>query len=172
MAVLYYPIWDTAVFGAAANTEFLLFQVAQQGDATHTESFTNSRGAGVFPASESYLIKKVSVVVDFNILQANAQTWYVGAFLEIRVSDVIRFKAPLQLLMDASAFGGASSTTAGANQNTVGLLGDGFELPPDRFINVPGGAPWKVRVFQVTAAAASSNIKVVLQGDLTIPGQS
>lgn len=167
----YTTLFDTAPFGTTANTENLLFKVARGADSTHTESFTNMRGAGQLPATEKFVVRRISAVVDYNITQADVPKWFLASFLDFRVLDRTVFFAPLALLADASGYGGSDTTTAGANGNRVGLLGDGYAFPdPAFYLTLLGGESWYVRVVQGTAlAAGSSNIKIVLHGVLTIP---
>jgi hypothetical protein len=166
---LSYVMFDTAAFSTVAGAEFLLFQVTQGADATHTEGFTNTRGSGAFPGEEQFVIEKLSVYPDYAVPKADVALWFRNSFLEVKVNDKSLFKTPLSVLVDASAYGGSDTTTAGANGNAVGLLGDGYELK--RPITVPGQTRWVIRVIQGTAVTAGSSfIKILLHGTLSIPG--
>lgn len=164
-----YVLYDTAAFGTSADTEHVLFQVAQGGDSTHTEDFTNMRGAGALPGEEAFSVDKISVAVD-GVHGANeadvAQIWD-GAFIEVRVADKTVFKAPARLCAEASAYGGAYTQGTAADATFVGLLGNGYSL--DIPIEIPGGTAFRVRLYQDTALTASTQVKVCLHGILTRP---
>jgi hypothetical protein len=163
-----YMLFDTAVFGAAAPTEFILFQSRQGSDGTHTETFTNSRGPGVMPQSESFKIEVVYVWPDFAPLEANVGTWFLASKLEVILADKLLLSLPLTVCLGQNRWGGADASTAAANQAHVSMDNGGFELL-DHPITLPPGEVFKVRLLQGTAAAASSNVKVGLQGILTLP---
>lgn len=165
---LSYLLYDTVPLGTAANTEFVLFQVPQGGDSTHVESFTNMRGAGSLSQSEKFVINKLSVATDFVFtLLSDYMQAFSNSFLELRIQDLTYFKAPLQLLVDASAYGGSIQLSSAANQSPIGLLGDGYELTLP--VTIPGGTPFRVRVYQTVAQSAGPhNLKVSLHGTLTI----
>lgn len=166
---LRYPLYDTAVFGAAANTEHMLFQVTAQADATHTENFTNSLGPGNLPREYSFLCDWIGAIVDHNAVIADPTLFFTQSFLEIRVAEDTKIKLPLQMCVANSAYGGHFTQTAAADRSMIGLAGQGFNLA-DRPIPIAGGVNFKVRVFQGLAVTASSEIKIVLNGILTRPG--
>lgn len=163
-----YTLYDTAVFGATANTEFLLFQTRQGADATHTENFTNSRGPGVMPQEESFELHQIDVYPDFAVLEANVGTWFNAGVLEIKIADKSMLKVPLTVCLGENVWSGADASTAAANQAHVGLNNGGYPLG-DKPLTFAAGVVFVVRILQGTAAAASSNIKVALTGFLTFP---
>ncbi|SRR5260221_7332542 len=166
---LRYMLYDTVVFGATANAESILFQVASGADATHNEQFTNMRGAGSLPQTEKMVVDKVSVVIDKVLAKADVVDIFNGSILEIRVADFTVLKGPSALFIDASAYGGSISVAAATDVTSIALKGDGYEL--DQTITLPGGTPFKVRVLQGPAVTAGTNIKVVLHGIYTVSGQ-
>lgn len=164
-----YVLYDTAAFGNAANTEHLLFQVAQGGDATHTESFTNSRGAGQIPNEETMVIEEIAVTVVTNqATPSDYQNVWIASFLEIKIADFSWGKFPLALLARANSYGGHYSQAAAADDAMIGLQGKGLQLK--RPITLKGGTSFKVRVFQGTAlGGASRNVLISLIGVLNMP---
>ena len=168
MPDLSYVVYDTAVLTNAVSDQ-VLFQVPQGGDATHTESFTNARGAGQFPTGESFSIKKISIFPDVKLVVADEANFILNSFIEIRVSDLTVFKCPLQLCIDRAAFGGAYTQAAAATEAAIGLIGDGYRLENE--IDINGGVSFRVRVYGGTALSATGrNVKVALHGVLTLPG--
>lgn len=165
---LSYVLYDTAVFGTTALFENTLFQVAQGGDSTHTESFTNSRGAGQLPANESFKIKRILATIDVNGVVADSQNTFIGSFVDIIVNNRSLFKAPLTLVAARNGFGGMYTQAAAANESLIGLMGEGYtlEIP----IMIDKGSAFKVRVVQgVALSAASQNVKLSLDGILNTP---
>lgn len=160
-----YTLWDTIVLGAVALAETLLFQVAQGGDATHTESFTNSPGAGSLPGLQEFEIQEVHLILDTPVLPADILKLHQASFLEIRISEHTELKIPSQMAASFSAYGG-HFVTATAEEAGLGLLGNGYKLT--KSIRIPGATPWKVRYVQGTAlAVGSKNMRCVLRGILT-----
>lgn len=163
-----YALYDTVPMGATANTETVLFQTAQGADSTHTELFTNSRGAGALPANEEFSIEKVSCVLDFNGTIADIQNALINSYLDIVVNNKSVFKAPCALLVDASGFSGHYTQATAADEAVMGLQGGGYALKIP--IKIPKGSPFKVRHFQGTSLSTTGrNLKVVLHGTLTTP---
>lgn len=161
-----FVLYDTAPFGASAGTEHVLFQVSQGSDSTHTEAYTNSRGAGQLPTEEKMLVERIHVIVDHNTAIADVPKIFNASFLEIRVSDKTIFKAPLAMLSSFNAYGGHYSQAAAADEAVIGLIGVGYELKIP--ILIPGGVSFRIRVYQGTAVTAASNLKVALEGTLTM----
>lgn len=166
---LRYVLYDTVVYGATANAESILFQVISGGDATHNEQFTNSRGAGVLPQTEDFVIKKISAIIDKTLAKADVTTLFNNSILEIRITDFTVIKAPMAVFIDASAFSGSIIETANTDTIAVGLMGDGYEL--EHPIHIPGATPFKVRVLQGPAVTAGTNVKIALHGDYKMAGQ-
>lgn len=167
MADLRYFLYDTAVFGTTAGTEHVLFQVAQGGDATHTEDFTNSRGAGSLPSEERFVCDRIGVFVDAAIADAEVEKVFTGSFLEIRVADKSVFKAPLKVCAGYGGWSGHFTQATAANRALIGPAQGYCHL--DIPIEIPGGTAFRVRVYQKTALAAAANVKVVLGGVLSTP---
>lgn len=170
MAELDFVLYDTVPFGATANAEFNLFQITQGGDSTHNEQFTNMRGAGALPQNESFKVNWIGVVVDFQTVKADVDTMFNSSFLEVRVADFSRLKAPTALFVSNSAYGGGALEATIVDTITVGLMGDGFHLNIP--IDIKGGDPFRVRVVQGPAITAASNMKVCLRGTYSIAGAS
>lgn len=162
-----YVLYDTAVFGAAANVESALFQVAQGADATHTKAFTNSRGAGVLPNEETFVCDWIGAYLDEIPLLADTLNWLMDSYLEFRVSDDTKLLLPLRMVAAKNAFGGTFQLAAAAAQTYHGIANDGYKLSIP--IVIPGGTNFRVSIFQGTATAASQNIRVLLDGILTRP---
>lgn len=162
-----FVLFDTAVFGVAASDQSL-FQVSMQGDATHTENFTNSRGAGSLPQNEKFTLKEIGVFPETDLLIADIEAMQRGSFIEVIISDVHYMKIPLQLCMKASGYGGHFGQAAAADAALIGVMNDGYKLEIP--IEIPGGTQFRIRVVQGTAlGVASKNVKVCLIGILSIP---
>lgn len=165
---LRYYLYDTAILSTVVNTEFQLFKVPQGGDATHTENFTNMRGAGSLPTEEKFIIDWVGVIIDYDTVIGDIRKMWLKSFLEIRVNDKSVLKAPLIMFSNQNMYGGHYTQAAAADQYAVGPMGDGMEL--DKKIEIPGGTSFFIRLFQGTAlSAATCNTKVVLGGVYTLP---
>lgn len=162
-----YILYDTIPLGTVINTEFQLFKVAQGGDATHTENFTNMRGAGSLPIGEAFVVNRIGLIIDANTVVADLHNLFLKSFVEIRVNDKSLLKMPAALASDANMYGGHYTQTAAANEYTVGLEGDGFDLAIP--IKIPGGNSFFVRYFQGTVMTATVNMKVYLRGTYTLP---
>lgn len=165
-----FTLYDTVPMGNVAAVETVLFQVAQGGDATHTEAFTNSRGAGTLPQGEAFSINNVGVVPAFNTaLLADYQDLWRNSFLQIRIADTNYLQIPLYLAAKRAGWLGVGLQTAAANDAMIGLAGDGYDLPIP--IIVPGGKAWRVRVVQgIALSAANLNVIITLTGVLTFGG--
>lgn len=162
-----YTLYDTAVLSNAV-TDQVLFQVSQGADATHTESFTNSRGAGQLPTGESFEVKKISATVDGNWVVADQINWILNSFCEIRVSDLTVFKCPLAYLVDGASFGGLYTQASAAEESAIGYQGDGYELEIP--IEIQGGVQFRVRIYGGTALSTTGrNVKITLHGTLSLP---
>jgi len=160
-------LYDTWQPSTVASAEAILFQTPQGGDSTHTESFTNSRGAGVLPSGEKFTIKTVKLILDKMIAEANFDTRLYGGFIELRVKDKTLLKAPAAMFFAHSAYSGITTEATAALIQSVGPLGDGFTLDIPIIIN--GGERFQVRCVQGAAFAAAMDHKVVLEGVLSLP---
>lgn len=167
MADFHTTLFDTWQPAAVANAEAILFQTPRGGDATHNERFTNARGAGQLPAEESFLVRKLGVAIDETIPQAELDTAFFGAIMEIRLKDKVVFSSTVRWLIAASAWGGGALQAVAADIDTVGPMGIGLDLDPN--ITIPGGTRFDVRMVQGAAFAAAQDFKVVLEGVLTTP---
>ncbi len=162
-----YDIYDTYVFGAAAS-QGRLFQVAEGGDATHVTAFTNSRGAGVFPQNEKFLVDGIFAVEDYIPLIANRANITIASWLELIVSNFSVLKIPLIRAWSNNAYGGHFTQAAAADLAVIGRVGNGYDLR-DHPILIEGGTQFTLVVSQGTAVAAASNVKFILSGVLTRP---
>lgn len=157
-------MYDTAAFTNVAG-EFLLFQVSQGSDATHTENFTNSRGAGQIPQNESFTVKWIGAIIDFNGVVADVQNVPISSFIEIRVNEITVLKVPLARIMARSSYSGHYTQATAADESLIGLEGNGYMLETP--IVIKGGVSFKVRVVQGTALSTTGrNVKIVLGGEL------
>lgn len=166
---LWYPIFDTMVFGNAVQAEQALFQVPQGGDTTHTKSFTNMRGAGAFPVQENFNVYAVGVFVDFNVvLPADLYNVWIGNYLELRVADQTMLQVPLRACAQYNSFNGHYSQAAAANGTLGGIQNDGYELKNP--VPIKGGTAFRVNIPQATAlSVASIPVRVILHGELDRP---
>lgn len=160
-------LYDTWQPGTTASAEAMLFQVPQGGDSTHTESFTNCRGAGVLPTGEKFLVKKVKLIIDEMIAEADFDTRLYGGFIEVRIKDKTVLKAPAQMFFAHSAYGGNNLQATAALIQSIGPLGDGFIL--DLPLTIAGGERFQVRCVQGAVFASAIDHKVVLEGILSLP---
>lgn len=161
-------LYDTAVFGTSAGVTSSLFQVSEGGDATHTSDFTNSRGAGVIPTNEKFLINWIGVTFESNIVEADVDDWYVAGYVRIFIANLICFHAPILPLIAHSAFSGVLAQAAAANRALVNRLGNGYNFRQP--LSLKGGDAFKVEVYQGTLlATASMRVKILLDGILTRP---
>lgn len=166
---LTYPIYDTLIMTNAVQAETALFQVQQGGDSTHTKSYTNMRGAGSFPAGESFLVNKIGVFMDFNaIVESDVENIWIGNYLELRVNDQTMILAPLRLFAQYNGFAGHFTQAVAANDVMGGLANDGYELVNP--ISIPTGTAFRVNIPQTVAlSVASVPVRVVLHGELNRP---
>lgn len=164
---LSYELYDTVVMGVAAGTEHTLFQVAQGGDTTHTRSFTNSRGAGQLPGEENFFIDAVKATLDETAIAADREGIWVKSYLEIRVADETLLQVPLSEVACRNGYGGHYTQAAAAEEALIGLIGDGYKLKYP--IKIPGGTAFRVNVYQGTAVAAGTEVRVILDGVLERP---
>ncbi len=167
MAEYRYDIYDTYVFGAAAS-QGRLFQVAEGGDATHTTAFTNSRGAGVIPQNEKFVVDWIGAIEDYTPLIANRYNIFTGSWIELIVSNNSRLKIRLQRAWSNNMYGGHFAQAVAADLAIIGREGHGYSLA-DHPITIDGGTQYTVVVNQGTAVAASSNVLIVMSGVLTRP---
>jgi len=166
MADFHTTLFDTWQPGTTALAEAALFQVPQGGDATHTSNFTNSRGAGQLPAEESFLVKRIGLQLDEMPLYADLSKVLFGGVVEIRIGDKVVFSAPARRLVQASGFLGNTVTASAAAVDAMGFSGDGFTLEVP--IVLAGGKRFVVNCKQGVALSTAIDLKVVLEGILTI----
>lgn len=164
---LHTVLYDTWQPSTTASAEATLFQTPQGGDSTHTESFTNARGAGQLPSGEKFSIKKIKLIIDEMIAEADFDTRLYGGFIEVRVKDKTVLKAPAQMFFAHSAYGGNNLQATAALIQSIGPLGDGFIL--DLPIEISGGERFQIRCVQGAAFASAIDHKIVLEGILSLP---
>lgn len=167
MADRSFILFDTATFGATAGVDFPLFQVAEGGDATHVKAFTNSRGAGQLPSTESFKLEKFEVFPDVAMSQADTLNMLIASYLSFEINNQELIRLPLAEVMGGSKLTGFYTQAAAATDNMMSASHEGFmlEIP----ISIPGGVPFKVTLHQGTATAAAQNVKCALIGTLTTP---
>lgn len=162
-----YDVYDTYVFGAAAS-QGRLFQVAEGGDATHTTAFTNSRGAGVFPQNEKFVVDYICAIENYIPLIANRANIMVNSWIELIVSNFSVLKVPLMRVWAYNAYGGHFTQAVAADLSNTGRIGTGYDLK-DHPIVIEGGTQFTMVVNQGTAVAASSNVLFLMSGVLSRP---
>lgn len=163
-----YHLYDTAVFSNAAATVHSLFQVIEGGDATHTSDFTNMRGSGQLPGNETFKIRKISVAFESNVVEADAEDWYVNSFLKLTYNNLVMLQSPLLPLIDHTAFSGQYTQAAAATRALIGRWGSGYMLDP--MITIKGNTGFLVQISQgVALATANMRIKCILEGILSRP---
>jgi hypothetical protein len=160
-------LYDTWQPGATANAESMLFQTPQGGDSTHTEAFTNMRGGGQLPSGEKFVLKKIKLIIDEQIAEADFDTRLFNAFVEFRLKDKTVFKSPASMLFAHSSYGGHFTQATAALTQAIGPMGTGFELEIP--IVIEGGERFQVRCVQGAAFASAIDHKVVLEGILSLP---
>lgn len=168
MAEVNWPLYDTAPFGNVAATTHTLFQVRENGDATHITGFTNMRGNGSLPSNESFMVERLMVYPDVELAEADLVTWFGANWLRLRVEDKEMITIPLRMCVGDAAFGGHYTQASTAANSAIGPMGKGYELSNP--VMIPQGGNLLVEVFQATALATTGqNIKIVLDGILNRP---
>lgn len=163
-----YHLYDTAVFSNTVVTTHRLFQVVEGGDTIHTSDFTNMRGAGQLPGSETFKIRKVSVAFESNIVEADVEDWFVNGFLKLTYNNLVMLQSPLLPLIDYSAYSGQYTQAAAATRALIGRWGSGYMLDP--MITIKGNTGFDIQLFQGTVlATASMKVKCILEGILSRP---
>lgn len=163
---LSYVLFDTQPTGTAAF-DAILFQNAQGADATHTEDFTNMRGAGSLPSSEKFTLNKLSVAFSPAITPADIIGVATASLIQVRLYDQVVLYLPLAFAFDESAYSGFNNLAAAAGLQVTGIFANGFML--DKPIEIPGGAKFAVRIKTTVATAASTKLIVGLNGTLSLP---
>lgn len=162
MATIDFVLYDTVVFAAAVPTEFNAFQTLPT-----DKKLSNTRGPGAMPSSESFAIQRIWAYADFAPLEANVGTWFLNSLVEIIESNFTWLQIPLQNILALTEWAGMDASTIAANQAHIAVSNPPYVL--DNPIQLLGGKPFTVRVTQGTAAAAASNVKIMLDGILTLP---
>jgi len=163
---LSYTLFDTQATGTAAF-DAVLFQVAQGADATHTEDFTNMRGAGSLPSSEKFVCEHVGVAFSPAVAAADIAAIAVASLLQLRLYDQVVLYIPLVFAFYKSGYSGFNNLAAGAGLQATGIYEQGYKL--DKPIEIPGGAKFAARVKTTVATAASTKLLVSLTGTLSLP---
>jgi len=167
MADLSYQLFDTAPLGVAANTDHKLFQVLEGADATHTRDYTNSRGAGVFPQTEQFVIDHIGVTIDDAIVIADVDLITLESYLEVTVNNQTMLRSPLSAFIQHEGYFGHYTLAVAADRALIGRIGKGFRLAMP--IVIKGGINWDVTIHQGVALSAVTNHKCILTGTLTRP---
>lgn len=162
-----YVLYDTAPFGTTAATSHTLFQVVQNGDATHIEDYTNMLGSGSLPQAYTFRIKSIQVFPAEDITQADLAPMLKGSYLVVVVGDTEFIQAPLHLFPAPGQITGHYSQATAALG--AALTFGGLPMVLDSPIEIPGGTRFSVLVYQKTALAAATNVKVCLVGTLIKP---
>ncbi len=165
MADFPFILFDTAIFGTAANTTHTLFTLAQGADSTHTKQFTNNRSGGQLPQNEKLLIQKVHATIWNTVAEADLFDWFDGCYLELFIADESYFRIPLVFASSRNDYSGVLAQAAAANNVVIGHKGYGWEVKPN--ITLMGGNSFKIEVFQQNALAAVDNMWIGLEGILT-----
>lgn len=162
-----FTLFDTALFTNSVPSPFVLFQVAESGDATHTPYFTNMRGNGQLPNSEKFLIQSIEVYSDTDFVENDREGVWLKSYMRLLYNDVQIFSAPLRLAAGHAAFSGVGNYAAAAANPSFGLMGTGYKL--EKPILIDGGKQFKVVVAQGTALnSADQWVKVALNGILSL----
>jgi hypothetical protein len=166
------PVYHTTLFdgwpvaAAALSPNALLFQVIRGGDAVHIASFTNMRGAGQLPSTESFEVHKISLLMDGTIPIADMDVFLAAALVEMRIKERTVFSAPGRHLLGSFRYSGGILAAAAIDAITMSNNGFALDLP----ITIPGGVNFVVEgTQQPVAIAAPILMKVVLDGYLTTP---
>lgn len=160
-------LFDTWQPGTTAYATADLFQVAQGGDSAHNERFTNMRGAGQLPAGEKFEVRKIALMLDENLTEADLAEDLFGALIEIKIKDKLVFSCPARRLFAYSDYAGHFTQATAASRTLIGPSGQPFTL--DIPLTIPGGTRFVVRAVQGTALAETRDIKVILEGVLSLP---
>lgn len=154
--------WPVAA--AALSPEQALFQVIRGGDAVHIDTFTNMRGAGQLPSTESFEIHRIDLLMDGVIVIADMDVFLAAALIELRLKERTVFSCPARHLLSSFRYSGAILAAAAIDAITMGANGFALDIP----IVIPGGVNFVVRAVQQPGAiAAAILLKVVLSGYLT-----
>jgi len=163
-----FPLYDTQDFGTSAKAIHTYFQSREGSSSTLTKFLTNMRGDGNLPQQESFVIHMIKVFLDDALVQGDTELWLRDSYIEITVSDKLVFQAPLRLCAAHNAYNGQYSQATAADGAEIGIVGEGYKLTNP--IKIEGGVNFRVVIGQGTAlATASTGVKVVLQGLLTLP---
>ncbi len=168
MADYSFILFDSAAFSTTDEVDFVLFQVAEGGDATHVKAFTNSRGAGQLPSVEKFSLKHIEVFPNERLVIADAGIWFVDGYLSLEIQNKEVFRAPLASVIGGPAPTGHFAQAVAADLSGLEFNGKGFdfEIP----LEIPGGTPFKVTLHQGTVlATATQLITCALHGTLTTP---
>jgi len=172
MAILSYPIYDTALFGTTASTTHTLFQSGQGSSATKGYTITNMRGSGQFPDRENFTIKRIGIHIDdIGLSDDDIQGLFMGSILTVNYNNVKILQIPSYMASDKNDIQGIKTEASASAFDYFGQRGDGYVLDHPRTVN--GGKNFSVDLFQALALdSASMDIKVVLYGDLDSPDLS
>jgi len=164
MADRKYVLFDSIDTGTAAF-DTLLFQVASGADATHTETYTNMRGAGSLPGAEKFTLNKISVIVPPSLTPADTAVLFKDSILQFRLLNQVLLWIPLIVAVDYSFHNGFYTLATAANNQVYGNLGEGYTVDPP--VDIAGGEKFDVRVKTTTGTSATYRLVIALVGILT-----
>lgn len=169
MAILDYPIYDTALFGTTANTTHTLFQSGQGSSSAKGATITNARGSGQFPDRESFKVLRIGVHVDdIGLSDDDIQGLFMGSYLTFNYNNVKVMQAPTYLFSDKNDVQGIKTEASASAFDYFGQSGTGYMLTKPLVIQ--GGKQFNVEIFQALALDnANMDIKCVLYGELDTP---
>lgn len=162
-----FVLYDTAPFGTSAGVSHNLFQVVQNGDATHTEDFTNMLGSGSLPQAYTFRLKSIQVFPAENVGQADLAAILLKSWIVVVVGDTEYIQAPLHLFCAPGQITGHYTQAAAAT--AAALTFGGLPYLLDNPIEIPGGTRFLVTVYQGTGLATATQVKVCLVGTLVKP---
>jgi len=164
MADRKYVLFDSIDTGTAAF-DTLLFQVASGADPTHSETYTNMRGAGSLPGAEKFTLNKVSLIVPPTLSPSDTNIIFKDSILQFRLLNQVLLWIPLIVAVDYSFHNGFFTLATAANNQVYGNLGEGYVVDPP--IDISGGEKFDVRVKTTTPTSLSYRLVVALVGILT-----
>ena len=162
--VLDFVLYDTWQPSTTASAEAVLFQTPQGGDSTHTEAFTNMMGAGSLPESLKFTVNQIRLEISPAATQANLRIIATESFLEFRVGGKDYVKAPISFFAGRANFAGQYTLETAADACMMGFVAEPHALQFP--IVIPGGTAFRIRAVQGAALGATTNVKVLLVGNL------
>lgn len=166
MPTLQTTLFDTWPIPIAAAPPALLFQMVRGGDAIHIPTWTNMRGSGMLPSTESFEIRKIFLVPDRQATVLDPVALLHQSLIELRVKERTVFSCPARYLCAGPSWRGLTVAVA---FEAAELINEPFVL--DLPFIIPGGVNFVVECTPSAALfpAAIFNVLVVLEGYLTTP---